>query len=133
MHPNDIFIQQNFPTVVYPKFGPHDSLEQTGHRFLLGTNGLWLELRRPWLYVVRRIAETSYPQIPYGRVQEELDLPLLPTSVINQFAQAWKDVLPNESAASIFLNQVTGEWRLEMLQGLFVNYEIFDYCSPPAG
>lgn len=131
MHPNDIFIQKNVPTVAYPKFGPHVPLQKTGHRFLLGANGLWLEVRRPWLYVVRRISETSYSQIPYGNVQEELDLPLLPTSVINHFAQASKEVLPNESAASIFLNQVTGEWRLEMLQGVFVNHENFDYRSLP--
>lgn len=131
MHANDIFIQQNVPAVPYPKFGAHVPLEQTGHRFLLGANGLWLELRRPWLYVVRRIAETSFSQIPYGKVQEKLDLPLLPTSIINQFAQASKQVLPNESAASIFLNLVTGEWRLEMLVGVFVNHENFDYRSPP--
>jgi len=131
MHSNDIFIQQKVPTIAYPKFGPHVPIEQPGHRFLVGANGLWLELRRPWLYVVRRVAESSYPQIPYGNVREELDLPPLPASVINQFALEAKEVLPNESAASIFLSQITGEWRLEMLQGVFVNHENFDYRSPP--
>ena len=51
MDARDIALQQSAPVVTVPRYGGFTPLTDNGHRFLVTGDGLWLEARRPWLYL----------------------------------------------------------------------------------
>jgi PRTRC genetic system protein A len=51
MDARDIALQQSAPVVTVPRYGGFTPLTENGHRFLVTGDGLWLEARRPWLYL----------------------------------------------------------------------------------
>jgi PRTRC genetic system protein A len=110
MDQRDIFLQTTFPTVPVPRFGSIEELASNGHRFLVGSNGVALEVRRPWLYM-RKIAmkNESGLALPYGRVSEVFDLRCgpIPRELLMEFArqaQAWGEI---ETAAWITWREST--------------------------
>ncbi len=115
MHPMDTTLQASFPTIMVPKFGGLAPLSGSGERMLVGANGVFLEVVRPWLRVVRKIAiyevETA---VPYGTVKEETELPCgqLPAELVGQFGEMARASMPNETGAWIVWNCVSCEFRL---------------------
>ena len=115
MHPADIALQQSFPTVMAPRFGALQPMQASGERLLIGQNGIFLEIARPWIRLVRRLA--SYvveTPIPYGVVQPvtELHCGQVPLELIGQFARMARDAHPNETGAWIVWNVQTRAFRL---------------------
>jgi PRTRC genetic system protein A len=51
MDARDVALQQSAPVVTVPRYGGFTPLTENGHRFLVTGDGLWLEARRPWLYL----------------------------------------------------------------------------------
>ena len=71
MHPADAALQQSFPSVLVPRFGALAPMERSGERLLIAANGIFLEIVRPWLRVVRRLGTFQYrTAIPYGEAVE---------------------------------------------------------------
>lgn len=100
MHPMDMTLQASFPTIMVPKFGSLTPLSGSGERLLVGTNGVFLEVVRPWLRVVRKIASYEVETaVPYGTVNEETELPCgqLPAELVGQFGEMARASMPNET------------------------------------
>ncbi|QUN31833.1 PRTRC system protein A (plasmid) [Cupriavidus sp. KK10] len=115
MHPMDITLQQSFPTVMVPRFGDLAPLETTGERLLIAANGVFLEVSRPWLRLVRRVAQFDVKTaVPYGVAAETTDLRCgkLPAQLIGQFAEMARAAMPNETGGWIVWNLPTGAFRL---------------------
>ena len=116
--PRDNILQTLTPTLMVPKFGNFDPLSTPGHRFLVASDGLWLEIKRAWLYARVSIASSSPSvPIPYGAIAQVIDLKFgkLPVTLRNQFVELAKADLPNESAAAIIWNERTDVMRLQPL------------------
>lgn len=99
--PRDALLQRHAPLVLVPRYGPFSPLDTHGHRYLAAGDGLWLELRRPWVYLRQPIAASEIP-LPYGPVGavlrfewERWELERL----IDKFILAAERALPNECAA----------------------------------
>jgi len=97
----DAILQQVAPTVMVPRYDKLDPLASNGHRYLAAADGLWLEVRRPWLHMVGKIADSEIP-LPYGIVEpfnayafDARDLDPL----IVRFELEARAALPNEHAA----------------------------------
>lgn len=110
MDHRDTFLHTTFPTVPVPRFGPFEELASNGHRFLVGSNGVALEVRRPWLYM-RKIAmkNESGLALPYGPVSEVFELCCgpIPRELLMEFAwqaKAWGEI---ETAAWITWREST--------------------------
>jgi len=43
----DVALEANTPTVVVPRFGKFEPLQENGHRFLVCADGMWVECKRP--------------------------------------------------------------------------------------
>lgn len=115
MDSRDIALQSVAPTVMVPHFGDFTPLAQSGHRFLAAADGLWLEVRRPWLYLRRQLAAQDRVPMPYGRVQATLETVRIPASLVSQFVAAARERLPNEVAAWVIWQEATGDFALRLL------------------
>ena len=66
----DRLTQQQVPAVMMPRHTNFAPLEANGHRFIVAADGLWIEVRRPWLYLIWPVA-TAPISLPYGEVLAE--------------------------------------------------------------
>ncbi|MWL91394.1 PRTRC system protein A [Cupriavidus sp. SW-Y-13] len=115
MHPADNALQQSFPSVMVPRFGQLDAMVKHGERLLIASNGVFLEIARPWLRVVRQLGVFSHPTaIPYGEAAEatQLHCGRVPSELIGEFATMARAAYPKETGAWIVWNAVTGIFRL---------------------
>jgi PRTRC genetic system protein A len=60
-------MQMSFPTVMVPQREPVAPMKSRGERLLVAKNGVFIEIYRSWVRLVRRIASYEYnTPIPYG-------------------------------------------------------------------
>lgn len=118
LNPHDHILQQACPTVMVPRFEQMPVLDDNGHRFLVSENGLWLEVKRPWLHLTWPLAEQVKVAMPYGKLLPSLSLAFtqLPGDLITRFINDARMTLPNEFAAWITWDDLTGEFRYHTLQ-----------------
>lgn len=115
MHPMDLTLQQSFPTVMMPRFGSLQAMQANGERLVVASNGLFLEILRPWLHLVRRVARFDVSTaIPYGKVEvcTELFCGKVPPALIGEFAALARQTMPNEAGAWITWRRDTNAFRL---------------------
>ena len=65
----DLAMQKAAPVAVVPLHAEFARLAVNGHRFLLAADGLYLEVRRPWLYFVHKLCSQTDVTMPYGRIE----------------------------------------------------------------
>lgn len=130
MDPRDQVLQASAPTMMVPRFSPFEPLQTIGHRFLVAADGMWLELRRAWLYLRLPLAEQTMVAMPYGSVTPETEIVFgkVPRSLLDEFVEQAKACFPDETAAWIVWNEKTGAMRLLPLAATsastaHVNYE----------
>ncbi|SDD58426.1 PRTRC system protein A [Cupriavidus sp. YR651] len=119
MHPADAALQQSFPSVMVPRFGALPPLERPGERLLIAANGVFLEIVRPWLRVVRRLGAFQYrTAIPYGEVEEatEMRCGRIPADLIGEFATMARAAYPKETGGWLVWNAATAAFRLLPVQ-----------------
>ena len=103
------------PTVAVPKFAAFKELEEVGHRFLATAEGLFVEVRRPWLHVIQPVAPLNGQTVrpPYGTVKPKVQLAFERLGVAFPLVRAFIDdartKAPNEHAAWVIWNSRTGE------------------------
>ena len=116
MDARDLALQAVMPTVMVPGYSDLTELVEPGGRLLMAGNGIWLEVRRAWMYMRACVSQLPIP-IPYGLVTPELRFPFVkpPRSLVSQFIEEARTRLPNECAAWITWHEVTGAWKLKML------------------
>jgi PRTRC genetic system protein A len=74
LHPLDTVQQQLTPTVMVPVHSEFKPLISNGQRFLTAEDGLWMELRTPWLYLIKRISYQNSCNMPYGKLREKIEI-----------------------------------------------------------
>ena len=118
MDPRDVALQSLSPTVMVPRFGEFTELTTPGHRFLVAANGLWLEVRRPWLYVRRPIAKQLTVAMPYGHLEERTEITCgpVPLDLLQAFSNLARTAAPLETAAWITWNEATCEFAIRSLE-----------------
>lgn len=135
MNHKDIALQAVTPTVMVPKFEPFTPLESVGHRYLAAADGLWLEIRRKWLYVRLPVAKQTTVPMPYGTVTEKVEIAFgkMPYKLLNDFVELAKAGLPNEVAAAIIWNEETKELHLQPLEAESASPGHITYRNPILG
>lgn len=111
--PRDALLLGVTPMVVAPYFGPPlTPLTGSCHRFIVAQNGIWLELVRPWLHVVTKVAEGAVVRLPAGTLSESITLPIkIPQAFLAEFVRRAKQTNHLEQAAFITLAP-DGVWSL---------------------
>ncbi|MFC3111269.1 PRTRC system protein A [Undibacterium arcticum] len=115
LNPIDTALQSVSPTLMVPKFQELESLQSNGHRFLVAADGMWLEARRPWLYMRWPLVQQTKVAMPYGVVEKALQVRPAAQSLLLDFVQFAKQQCPLECAAWIVWNERTDEWKLVKL------------------
>jgi PRTRC genetic system protein A len=131
MNPVDIALQGSFPSVMVPTREPVVPMSGPGERLLIASNGVFLEISRPWIRIVRRLASFEWrTPVPYGAVTEQTNLRCgsVPAELVAQFARMAYSALPNEAGAWIVWDEVTGRFQLVPLNALshgpgYLHYE----------
>ncbi|MCK9985400.1 MAG: hypothetical protein AzoDbin1_01872 [Azoarcus sp.] len=132
VHEHDKLIQALTPTVMVPRFGAFEPLERPGHRFLVADDGLWLELRRSWLYARQRIAAQSQVAMPYGQLEPAITFlcPPIPAAFVQQFSALARRSCPQEAAGWIVWNEVTCEFAFREVEALSASAGHIRYHRP---
>ncbi|AOJ10062.1 PRTRC system protein A [Burkholderia mayonis] len=133
MNQIDAVLQQSFPTVMVPTREPMEPMERIGERLLIGSNGVFIEVVRPWIRFVRRIAmHHTYMAIPYGQVGEvtELNCGPVPPALIAEFKAMARAAFPNETGAWIVWNHATRAFRFIPLHSLSHGPSHLEYERP---
>ncbi|APA90404.1 PRTRC system protein A (plasmid) [Paraburkholderia sprentiae WSM5005] len=115
MNIHDLTLQRSFPTVMVPRNETVAEMDAPGERLLVAENGVFLEIRRPWLSLVRQIAGfTVRTAIPYGRVTPSTRLlcNTIPADLGGVFAGMAREVHPLETGAWIVWSPSTRAFRL---------------------
>ncbi|REG45444.1 PRTRC genetic system protein A [Paraburkholderia sp. BL6669N2] len=121
MNALDTVLQKSFPSVMVPRSEAVEPMTTDGERLLTAANGIWLEVQRPWIRVVRRIARYDVATaIPYGEIAESTELlcGAIPAEHVAAFYRMAHAALPNEAGAWIVWNRHTGQFRTVSLPSL---------------
>lgn len=111
----DMTLQRSFPTVMVPRNEAVAEMQAAGERLLVAEDGVFIEIRRPWLSLVRKVAEFSVrTAIPYGRVTPKTRLlcETIPAGLVGAFAEMARKAHPKETGAWIVWSPSTQAFRL---------------------
>ncbi|TSK07781.1 MAG: PRTRC system protein A [Geobacter sp.] len=131
-HPLDIALQTACPTVMVPQYGELAPLDRSGHRFLSACDGLWVEIRRPWLHMIWPVAtQTAFPN-PYGTVEKKVELAFgkIPTDLIARFAADAREAFPNECGAWLIWDDQKKQLRYHAMPSLVANGSYLEAQRP---
>ena len=109
--PLDIALFDSAPIVAVPKHATFAPLQDVGHRFLATAEGIFVEVRRPWLHVIQLLTKLpeKAPRPPYGYIMPKIELTFGRLGVaipfIQAFAEEAREAAPNEHAAWIIWNE----------------------------
>ncbi len=132
MDARDIALQHSAPVEVVPRYGEFVPMTGNGHRFLVTGDGLWLEARRPWMYLRMPLVRQRDVPMPYGVVGRELSLAFgkIPRSLVFEFFRYAAVRCPDECVGWIVWNARTGDMRLERLEELSTGCSHVSYTRP---
>jgi PRTRC genetic system protein A len=113
-----------------PRYGALALLETNTHRFIVGTDGLYIEIRRAWAHVILPIAPSSIP-LPYGRPPEVFEINLYQGALVHSLRhfieEAQKNVFQEHAAWLMFdpASQQIGYFEPDVLScsGSHIHYE----------
>jgi len=130
----DAALLAQMPPVAVPPESPLAPLDRNGQRMLLAKDGLFLEVRRDWLYTIRSCGHYKPGlQTPYGHVEETTALAgeAIPRALVRQFIAHARQASPNEIGAIITYNLTTRAWRLRMNRSVSASTGHLDYAIEP--
>ncbi|MGT2460192.1 PRTRC system protein A (plasmid) [Cupriavidus basilensis] len=133
MNPFDSTLQRSFPTLMVPTREPVAPMAAAGERLLVAGNGVFLEILRPWLRIIRRISSYAVSTaIPYGVVEEATELLCgrVPPELIRTFAEQARAACPNETGAWIVWHPETKAFRLVRVVVLSLDRASLRYDRP---
>lgn len=135
MDMRDQALQSVAPTVMVPRFTELEPMAKPGHRFLMASNGLWLEVMRPWLHLRLPLALQDSVAMPYGEVSRLIDLEFgkIPRFLVQVFEEMAQKAMPNETSACITWNEETGQLRLKPLKEIHAGPSHVHYERPQLG
>jgi len=126
LDPRDRLLQAHTPAIAVPRFSELAPLERNGHRYLVAEDGVYIELRRPWMSVIWPVAP-SEAALPFGTVRNmgahlEFEWKEL-TELLDPFERDANTAMPNEFAAWI-------TWSSTGDGGHTLNYRPLLACAP---
>ncbi|RDU99180.1 PRTRC system protein A [Trinickia dinghuensis] len=98
------------PLLAVPKHAAFEPLKEIGHRFLATAEGIFVEVRRPWLHVIQLLSKLpeNAPRPPYGLIMPKIELTFgrlgVAIPIIQAFAEEARVAAPDEHAAWIVWN-----------------------------
>ncbi|MFL9886803.1 PRTRC system protein A [Paraburkholderia agricolaris] len=129
----DLTLQRSMPSVMVPKREAIEPMATNGERLLIAANGVFIEIRRSWLRLVRRVATYSVATaIPYGDVDEQTQLVCgaIPASLVGGFATMARAAFPKETGAWIVWSPTSGNFRLVPVEIRTHDERSLDYVPP---
>ncbi|MBB6591172.1 PRTRC system protein A [Ralstonia solanacearum] len=132
----DAKLWDSAPTIAVPKFAEFKQLEEVGHRFLATAEGLFVEVRRPWLHVIQPVAPLNGQTVrpPYGTVKPKVELSFERLGAIfpmvRTFIEAARQAAPNEHAAWVIWDSHTGDLAYRELNITSASPGAIDYERP---
>jgi PRTRC genetic system protein A len=121
------------PLVAVPTETSIERLDKNGQRLLLAGNGVFIEVRRDWLYAIRRCGGLHPDlQTPFGAVHEVTELAgkRIPRTLIDAFVEQAKAASPQEIGAIITYDLVRETWALRMSRSLSASEVALSYEIP---
>lgn len=109
----DIALLAERPILPIPKLGSSPAVEalkrrQTGHGYVVGADGVYLILNRPWLRLRAPIGAALFDAEPFGMAGPpalELAFGRIPAELARQACQHFACDLPNEAGGFIIWNE----------------------------
>lgn len=132
MDKRDLALQMSCSITSMPMFSPLPPLEHNGERLIIGHNGTFLEVRRPWARIVTQVGPALITTVPFGPVEEVVEYTArkLPSVLLSKFA-AWGQEQSNvEIGAVITWNESTGEYLLRRSKSNHATSGSLDYELP---
>ena len=80
LDPRDRLLQRHAPAIMVPRHGVLALPHKPGHRFLVASDGMWLEVLRPWLHARVHLGHSEMP-LPFGDVGQILTYAFTETDV----------------------------------------------------
>ena len=120
--PRDAALQQSCPCVSMPMFGALPELG-AGQRMLLGRNGVFLQMRTPWLDCTTRVGQLAERlPLPYGDVVERIAFSFgaIPIRLLECFIEVARAALPDEVAGALIYDEHRQTLSLRIHEGLDV-------------
>jgi PRTRC genetic system protein A len=114
MDARDLALQASCPVVSAPRFSDLVALDHNGERLVLASNGIFLEICRPWARSITQVGPALSMTVPFGNVKEvfEYKAGQLPRPLLEEFV-AWASQEHHvEIGAVITWNESTGEYAL---------------------
>lgn len=132
MNPLDTALQASAPVAMVPKYEEMQWLEQSGHRFLMAADGLWLEVRRSWLHLVWPLAKQEAVAMPYGQVEKRCQVAggKLPADLIQRFVTDAQLAGHVEHAAWIVWDAEAQRYHYQDVEVLSATEGHVDYLRP---
>ena len=110
LDPRDRLLQAHAPALMVPRHGALALPDKPGHRFLVASDGIWLEVLRPWLFARVSLGITKIP-LPFGDVGQRIEYSF-PDSAVRaierRFLQDAERAFPHECAAWGVYDEHTG-------------------------
>ena len=131
--PRDAALQSTCPVVIAPRFGSLTPMPP-GQRLIAAANGLFVQVKLDWLDCLHCLTPQGLGlPLPYGRLTEHLSFAfgVLPIRLIEQFVEAGRRSLPNESAGALIYSRSSGRLRLAMCEPVRCSPSRIDYRVPP--
>lgn len=97
----DATLQAACPCVMCPRYEPLTFLEGDSHRFLVASDGLYVEVRRPWIHAILKVVDSPIP-LPYGQPPRQFSINLHRSDLVGglwQFIRRAREASPDEHAA----------------------------------
>ena len=69
MNALDGILQSQVPAVMVPRYEPLEPIRPDSHRYLVASDGLYLQVDRPWIHGIFKISDTAFP-LPYVRAHK---------------------------------------------------------------
>lgn len=135
MDKRDLALQAVTPMVPVPRFSELEPMVVSGHRFLAASNGLWLEVMRPWLHLRLPLALQDSVAMPYGEVSRVINLKFgkISREPVFEFVGLAAKAIPNETAACITWDEETGLLELKKVKEIDAGPEHVHYERPRLG
>lgn len=121
------------PLVAVPPETRIERLDKNGQRLLVAGNGIFIEVRRDWLYAIRSCGGLDADlQTPFGPFQEVTELAgkRIPRALVDAFVERARAASPKEVGALITYDLVLRRWALRMNRSLSASADALSYEIP---
>lgn len=132
MNQLDAYFQNLVPTVMVPTAEPLVELDAEGHRFLAAADGLWLEVKRPWLHLIWPVAQQSIVAMPYGALTKKCVVAAgsVPKGMLQQFAAEACRTPQVECAAWLLWDEQRQQYQYQTVEVLRAGPRHISYNRP---